>query len=133
MKIIKNLIVNIVVSAILLFVFNKFQLWIEIKVLQAFTGNEIIGLVGIFLILWLIFRIFNSPIKRILKTLSLPINALTLWLFSIVINVLVFYLFAYFTNNFFDWDVVVRLWQIRQTLILSFIMAAWTYILKKIL
>ena len=133
MKIIKNLIVNIVVSAILLFVFNKFQLGIEIKVLQTFSGNEIIGLVGIFLILWLIFRIFNSPIKRILKTLSLPINALTLWLFSIVINVLVFYLFAYFTNNFFDWDVVVRLWQIRQTLILSFIMAAWTYILKKIL
>lgn len=133
MKIIKNLIVNIVVSAILLFVFNYYSLWIKIEILKSFSSNEIIGLVGIFLILWLIFRVFNSPIKWILKTLSLPINALTLGLFSIVINVLVFYLFAYFTNNFFDWAVIVKLWQIRQTLILSLIMAAWTYILKKIL
>ena len=133
MKFIKNLIINIVVSGILLFVFNYYWIWIKIEILQWISDNTIINLIWIFLILWLIFRIFNSPIKRILKTLSFPINAITLWLFSIAINVLVFYLFAYFTNNFFNWELVVTLWQIRQTLILSFIMAIWTYILKKIL
>ena len=133
MKIIKNLVVNILISAILLFACNYYWLGIKIEVIESVTNNSIIDLVWIFLILWLIFRIFNSPIKRILKTLSCPVNILTLWLASIVINVLVFYLFAHFSNIFFDWEVTVRLWEIRQTLILSFIMATWNYILKKIL
>lgn len=133
MKIIKNLVINILISAILLFVCNYYWLGIKIDIIESITNNSIIDLVGIFLILWLIFWIFNSPIKRILKTLSCPVNILTLWLASIAINVLVFYLFAYFSNNFFDGEVTVRLWEIWQTLILSFIMATWNYILKKIL
>lgn len=125
--------VNILISAILLFVCNYYWLGIKIEIIESITNNSIIDLVWIFLILWLIFWIFNSPIKRILKALSCPVNILTLWLASIVINVLVFYLFAYFSNNFFDGEVIVRLWAIWQTLILSFIMATWNYILKKIL
>lgn len=125
--------VNILISAILLFVCNYYWLGIKIEIIESITNNSIIDLVWIFLILWLIFWIFNSPIKRILKALSCPVNILTLWLASIVINVLVFYLFAYFSNNFFDGEVTVRLWAIWQTLILSFIMATWNYILKKIL
>jgi len=81
----------------------------------------------------LIFRIFNSPVKWILKTLSCPVNFLTLWLASIAINVLVFYMFAYVVNTFLDGEVVVKLWEIRQTLILSFIMAISIAILTKIL
>lgn len=133
MKIIKNLVINILISAILLFVCNRYWLGIKIDIIESVTNNSIIDLMWVFLILWLIFWIFNSPIKRILKTLSCPVNVLTLGLASIAINVLVFYLFAYFSNNFFDWEVVVRLWEIWQTLILSFIMATWNYILKKIL
>ena len=131
MKILKNLVVNILISAILLYLFNYFWLWINIQLPSWKT--EIFYQVWMYLILWLIFWIFNSPIKRILKTLSCPVNFLTLWLLSIAINVLIFYLFAYFTNNFFDGELIIRLWKIRQTLILSFIMAIGTTILKKIL
>jgi len=133
MKIIKNLIANIVVCGILLFVFKYYSIWIKINFSNPETQKNIIILVWTFLILWFIFRIFNSPIKRILKTLSFPVNFITLWLASIIINVLVFYMFAYTINNYLDLGVSVQLWQIWQTLILSFIMAIGIAILTKIL
>jgi uncharacterized membrane protein YvlD (DUF360 family) len=133
MKLIKNLIANIVISWALLYVFNYYSIWIKISFSNPEIENSIISLVWAFLILGFIFRIFNSPIKWILKTLTCPINFLTLWLASIIINVLVFYMFAYIVNTFLDWEVVVKLWEIWQTLILSFIMAISIAILTKIL
>ena len=133
MKIIKNLIANIVICWALLFVFNYYSIWIKISFSNPSIENSIISLIWAFLILGLIFLVFNSPIKRILKTLSCPVNFLTLWLASIAINVLVFYMFAYVVNTYLDWEVVVKLWEIRQTLILSVIMGISISILTKIL
>lgn len=133
MKIIKNLIANIVVCGALLFLFNYYSIWIKISFANPETWSSIVTLVSTFLILWFIFRVFNSPIKRILKTLSCPVNFLTLWLASIAINVLVFYLFSYAVNNYLDLWVTVQLWAIWQTLILSVIMWLWITVLTKIL
>lgn len=133
MKIIKNLIANVVICGALLFVFNYYSIWIKITFANSEMQKSIITLVWAFLILWFVFWVFNSPIKRILKTLSCPVNFLTLWLASIAINVLVFYLFAFAINNYLDLWVTVQLWQIWQTLILSFIMAIGIAILTKIL
>ena len=133
MKIIKNLIANIVVCWILLYIFNYFSLWIKITFSNPSVENSIISLIWAFLVLGFIFRVFNSPIKWILKTLSCPVNFLTLWLASIAINVLIFYLFAYVVNNYLDWEVMVKLWEIWQTLILSFIMSIGITVLTKIL
>ena len=133
MKIIKNLIANIVVCWILLYVFNYFSLGIKFTFSNPTIESSIISLVWIFLMLGLVFRIFNSPIKWILKTLSCPVNFLTLWLASIVINVLIFYLFAYVVNEYLDRGVTVKLWEIWQTLILSFIMSIGITVLTKIL
>lgn len=132
MKIIKNLIANIVISWILLFVFNYFSIWLKISFSDPEIWKSIVSLIWTFFLLWLVFWIFNSPIKWILKTLSCPVNFLTLWLASIIINVLVFYMFAYVVNNYLDWGVVVKLWEIWQTLILSFIMSIGVIILTKI-
>ncbi len=133
MKIIKNLIANIVISWILLYVFNYYAIWIKISFSNPEIEKSIITLVWTFLVLGFIFRVFNSPIKWILKTLSCPVNFLTLWLASIAINVIVFYMFAYVVNNYLNLGVSVQLWAIRQTLILSFIMAISIAILTKIL
>lgn len=131
MKLIKNLIVNIVICAVLLYVFNYYGLGIKIEFAQ--STKSLVELIWIFLVLWWIFWVFNSPIKWILKTLSFPVNMISFWLVSLIINVVVFYLFAYIANSFFDWELVVKLGQIWQTLILSFIMTLWFSILKKIL
>ena len=133
MKIIKNLIANIVVCWILLYVFNYFWLGIKFTFANPNVESSIISLVWIFLMLGFVFWVFNSPIKWILKTLSCPVNFMTLWLASIVINVLIFYLFAYVVNNYLDRGVTVKLWEIWQTLILSFIMSIGITILTKIL
>ena len=133
MKIIKNLIANIVVCWILLYVFNYFSLGIKFTFANPNVESSIISLVWIFLMLGFVFWVFNSPIKWILKTLSCPVNFMTLWLASIVINVLIFYLFAYVVNNYLDRGVTVKLWEIWQTLILSFIMSIGITILTKIL
>ena len=131
MKLIKNLIVNIVICAVLLYVFNYYGIGIKIEFAQ--STKSLVELIWIFLVLWWIFWVFNSPIKWILKTLSFPVNMISFWLASLIINVVVFYLFAYIANSFFDGELVVKLGQIRQTLILSFIMTLWFSILKKIL
>ena len=133
MNLIKSLIANIVVSGALLYVFSYYSIWIKISFANPEMWSSIITLVSTFLILWFIFRVFNSPIKRILKTLSCPVNFLTLWLASIAINVLVFYLFSYAVNNYLDLWVTVQLWAIWQTLILSVIMWLWITVLTKIL
>ncbi len=131
MKLIKNLIVNIVICAILLYVFNYYGIGIKIEFAQ--STKSLVELIWIFLVLWWIFWVFNSPIKWILKTLSFPVNMISFWLASLIINVVVFYLFAYIANSFFNGELVVKLGQIWQTLILSFIMTLWFSILKKIL
>ena len=132
MKIIKNLVANIVISWALLFIFNYFSIWLKISFSDPEVWKSIVSLIWTFLLLWLVFWIFNSPIKWLLKTLSCPVNFLTLWLASIIINVLVFYMFAYVVNNYLDWWVVVKLWQIWQTFILSFIMSIGITVLTKI-
>ena len=133
MKIVKNLIANVVICGALLFLFNYYSIGIKINFANPEMQNSIITLIWAFLILWFVVRIFNSPIKRLLKTLSCPVNFLTLWLASIAINVLVFYLFQYAVNNYLDLWMTITLWQIWQTLILSFIMAIGIAILTKIL
>lgn len=132
MKIIKNLIANVVVSGLLLFVFNYFSIWLKISFSNPEIEKSIVSLIWTFLLLWFAFWVFNSPIKWILKTLSCPVNFLTLWLASILINVLVFYMFAYVVNNYLDWWVIVKLWEIWQTLILSVIMSVGITVLTKI-
>ena len=132
MKIIKSLIANIIISWGLLYVFNYYSIGIKIDFVDPEIQKSIITLIWTFLVLGFVFWIFNSPIKWILKTLSCPVNFLTLWLASIAINVLVFYLFAYVVNNYLNWLVLVKWWAVWQTLILSFIMSICITILTKI-
>jgi uncharacterized membrane protein YvlD (DUF360 family) len=136
MKIIKSLIVNVIVSWGLLFLFSEVLWWWEgfgIKILFENSDGSIIKIILVFLMLWLVFRVFNSPIKWILKVLSCPVNFMTFGLVSLVINVWIFYLFQYVVNTYSNWQVTVELKNILTTLILSFIMAICTSILTKLL
>jgi putative membrane protein len=131
MKLLRNLFANVVICGFLLWMFNYFKLGIEITINPALTAT-IFHLIAIFAILGLVFRLLNSPIKWIIQTLSFPVNILTLGLFSLVINVAIFYLFARIMNTYFSPDVVVQLGNLLQTLILSLIMSVGITILKKI-
>lgn len=73
------------------YVIHLAALWMVVSLLQSSitigTGVESFLLAGVLL------AVFNLLLKPILKLLFLPVNLLTLGLFSIVINALVFYLF----------------------------------------
>ena len=119
MKIIKSLIVNVIVSWGLLFLFSEVLWWWEgfgIKILFENSDGSIIKIILVFLMLWLVFRVFNSPIKWILKVLSCPVNFMTFGLVSLVINVWIFYLFQYVVNTYSNWQVTVELKNILTTL-----------------
>lgn len=65
-----------------------------------FTGSFLIsgGLVS-FLIASLILTLLNLLLKPILKLLFFPVNVLTLGLFSLIINALVFYVFIRLSSS----------------------------------
>ena len=137
MKVIRNLISNVIFCWWLLFAFAYFDLWIEIlfqnmSIAQFQFSSENIGsIVMVFLILGIVFWIINFPIKKILSVLTLPINALTLWIFSLILNIVVFYIFQWIANTYIA-DITVNLWTIIQTLILSLLMSLGLTILNKL-
>lgn len=137
MKVIRNLISNVIFCWWLLFAFAYFDLWIEIlfqnmSIAQFQFSSENIGsVVMVFLILGIVFWIINFPIKKILSVLTLPINALTLWIFSLILNIVVFYIFQWIANTYIA-DITVNLWTIIQTLILSLLMSLGLTILNKL-
>ncbi len=84
------------------------------------------------LLMWLIFGVIYHIAAPILKFLATPINWLTLWLASILLNMIALYLFAYVINTL-QFGITVWLGGIEQTFILSIIITIITLVLKKVL
>lgn len=85
-----------------------------------------------YLFVWFIFWLLNEIVKKIVKILSLPINIITLGLFSILINIWFIYLFAYVINNYFKNLAVVQLWTFVQVAVVSVIVWLLNLFLKKL-
>ena len=66
----------------------------------SFSVDTIVSLLIVFGVLGFLFWVINSPVKKILSILTIPVNVLTLGLFSLLLNVLVFYLFQYIANTY---------------------------------
>ena len=132
MKLLRSLIANVVICGFLLWLCNHFQLGIHIDINPDLTATWL-HWVAMFVIMGFVFWLLNSPIKWVIQTLSFPVNMLTLGLFSLVVNVLIFYVFAWIMNTYFAPDIVVQLGNLLQTLILSLIMSVGITILKKII
>ena len=127
-----NMIANVVICGFLLWLFNNFQLGISISIDPTLSAT-IFHLIAVFAVMGFVFWFLNSPIKRVIQKLSFPVNMLTLGLFSLVINVFIFYLFERIMDTYASPDVIVDLGNFLQTLILSLIMTVGITILKKII
>jgi len=62
----------------------------------------------VYVIMALIMALLNIFLKPILKILSCPLLILTLGLFSLIINAIIFYFTSYIANRFFDLNFFVR-------------------------
>ncbi len=81
-----------------------------------------------FLISWMIFWIFNSIIKPILKLVSLPFILITAWLFVLLINASIIYLTEYFFLNVESLNVVFEIkWWILAYILVSTIISLFNY------
>ena len=127
MKPIKHLLVNIVVNGVVLYVIVNYIPELGFKIESIYKDSYIIfGVLGI--IFWLI----NSVLKNVLKILTLPIRIITLWLSSLLLNLIVLYIFEQ-TVNYLDIGIGVQLGTLVQTFILSLILSVIYFLIKKII
>ncbi len=90
---------------------------------------------NVFLTFWILAVVFwtvNGIVKSVLKILTLPLRFITLGLFSLVLNMLMMYIFEFVVNNYSMWLIVIHLWTIIQVFILSLVVTIITFFIKKI-
>ena len=126
-KLIKNLVINIIVNGAVLYaiVYYVPELWFKIQTIYK----------DVYIILWilgLVFWLINSVLKKILMVITLPVRMVTLGLSSLLLNIIVLYIFEQ-TMNYLDLGITVTLGTITQTLILSVILSAIYFLIKKII
>ena len=124
--IINRLLSAIFINTLTIYIISKYLPWLW------FVVNFNVCSLEIFLFVWFLFWFLDVVIKRIIKILTLPLNLLTLWLFSIVVNVLFIYLFQYIINTNFSNIATVELWTWIQVLIVSVVIWISNLILKKL-
>ena len=76
-------------NIVIRFVINAIALWVASAIIG---GVSVSGTLGNWLVLLVVFGLVNALIKPILKLLTLPINVMTLGLFTLVINAFLFWL-----------------------------------------
>jgi uncharacterized membrane protein YvlD (DUF360 family) len=127
MKIIKHFVVTIVLNAVLLYIIANHVPSLWFKVTSVYKDTLVI-----FWALGFGFRVINSLLGSILKTLTLPVKYLTLGISGLIINVLLLYVFEQ-GINYADIGIVVTLWTLSQTFVLSLIVTFVHLLIKKII
>lgn len=90
------------------------------------------GNISFELYIWLgfIFWMINDVLRSIVKVITLPITRLTLWIFSILINVWAFYLLMHVVNALNLW-VGIELWSFLQVFLISIVVGILNLFFKK--
>ena len=125
------MIINKILSAIFI---NTIVIYVISKYLPSlgFQVNFLSCSLEVYLAIWFIFWILNEIVKKIVKILTLPLNILTLGLFSILVNIWFIYIFAYVINNYFQNLATVQLWTFLQVAIVSVLIWLLNLFLKKL-
>jgi len=124
-KLFRRLFLSILLYWIALYLIHEYSgwwFWVEATHYNVFLT---------FGILAIIFWIVNSIVKGVLKILTLPLRFITLGLFSLVLNMLMMYIFEFVVNNYSMW-VIIHLWTLVQVFILSLVVTVMTFLIKKI-
>jgi len=126
MKYLKHSILYIVIGSLLLYVIAEY-----IPGLWFYVQSEYKDVYLVFLFLGILSWLINIVIKSILRLITLPINALSFWLFSAATNFTLLYVFEQFVNYLNVW-VVVGLWDVVQVAVLSLTLSIAYFLIKKI-
>lgn len=125
-KFLRHLLFSIIIYGIMLYIVHKYSegwLWVEATQYDVFLT---------FWILAVVFWLINNVVKVVLRILTIPLKYITFGLFSLVLNVLMIYIFELLVNNS-NVGVVIHLWTIVQVFLLSLVVTIIAFIIKKII
>lgn len=132
LKFLKNIIVSILAYGFILYIVNQYSAWWFWVRSWFLVESTQYNVVLTFIVLALFFWIVNNIVKMVLKALTIPLKYLTLWLFSLVLNMLMIYIFEYLVNNSNIW-VMITLGTIIQVFALSLIIALVYFLIKRVI
>ena len=126
-RVIKSLLFSVLVYGVFLFLLHHYNeyiwwFWVESTPFDVFLT---------FILLAVLFWIINTIVKGVLKFLSLPLTYLTFWSFTLVLNVILLYIFEYIVDWYWLW-IVVHLWNFIQVICMSFVSSFIAFLIKKI-
>lgn len=101
-----------------------------------FVATSSLELAKVYLLLWIVFRIWFVIVKRIVSLLALPLQILTLWLIWFVINIAIFYLCQFIINIYLtgiQMEIVSFTWLVIVSFVLSIMVSFVYWILKKLI
>jgi putative membrane protein len=125
-KFLRHLLFSVIIYWIMLYIVHKYSgwwFWVEATQYDVFLTFGILAVV---------FWIINNVVKVVLKILTIPLKYITFGLFSLVLNVLMIYIFEFLVNNS-TVGVLVHLWTIVQVFLLSLVVTIIAFIIKKII
>ncbi len=100
------------------FVVHGTEYWFSpLTVNPLWTPNDFLIFIFLGWVFWLIYDI----IWRIVKLLATPLNRITLWFFSVLINIVAIYGFAYVITFVLDTWIVVEVWTPLEIILFSVI------------
>lgn len=124
-NVLKSLLFSVLIYGVYLFLLHQYTdgwFWVEATEYDVFLT---------FALLAILFWIVNTIVKVVLKFLSLPLTYLTFWSFTLVLNVVLLYIFEYFVNWLWLW-IVVHLGNFVQVILMSFVSSFIAFLIKKI-
>ncbi len=107
------MLINIIFTGLLLFAVNKYSNGRFVVESTKYDPYLTFGFLAIVLF------ICNTILKKILKIITLPLKWLTLGLFSLILNIIILYIFKIFINSG-DFGMTIALGTTLQVLIFSF-------------
>lgn len=127
MKLLKHFIIDVVLSAAILYVIAYYVPGLGLQITSEYKDTFVVfGVLGLFL------RVITFLLKKIIKILALPAKYITLGLSSLIINILMFYVFEQFIA-YLDVGIQVHLGTITQTAVLAAIITALYFLVKKLI
>ncbi len=124
-RILKSLLFSVLIYGIYLFLLHQYtdwRFWVEATEYDIFLT---------FILLAILFWIVNGIVKWVLKFLSLPLTYLTFGSFTMVLNVVLMYIFEYIVNWSGLW-IVVHIGNIVQVVLMSLVSSFIAFLIRKI-
>lgn len=124
-KRIKHFLISLIVYGLVLFLVDRYFPNVF------FVESSVYWLILTYWVLSLLFWLLHCVVRWILNILTLPLKYITFWLSTMIMDMLMLYVFEYVVNGLNLW-VVVHLWSMLAVFVFSLFLWLVAFLLKKI-